>query len=277
MSGAFIYATKVSDGSPCDIAGAWGQNTADADVSRSSALDLGTVVVPFYSTKVSKHVELVDDKDGSGDVTFGDEVKWTIKFSNVGPGDLPVGRLTIVDPALPDMTYVEGSAQYTDHLGVVTAISDDSSGTKFPLDGAGFKNPKVVPKRGGTHFITFNAIVNAGASSPLVNTGVLKQPYSMDLPFEASVPVNVDWVPPTKSPTRAPTRAPTDKPTKAPTKAPTAKPTSKPTKAPTESPTAQPTEPALVTLASTNPSCPIDYQIKILPIVDYKTVVPHNY
>jgi hypothetical protein len=66
MSGAVIFATKKDSGptgTQVNFAAAWGQDPLRSGSSDESALDLGTMVVPFNGFQASKIVELVDDND----------------------------------------------------------------------------------------------------------------------------------------------------------------------------------------------------------------------
>ena len=60
MSGAMIFAVvpgSGKDGSPVDIAAAWGQDPTVSYYSQSLSFDLGTTVLPFTLVKVSKLVD----------------------------------------------------------------------------------------------------------------------------------------------------------------------------------------------------------------------------
>jgi uncharacterized repeat protein (TIGR01451 family) len=237
-----------------DIAAAWGQNPATKSTQNceeSEALDLGTVVLPFSTVRASKYMELVNDVDNDGKVSPGDTVKYTIRIINVGQVHIAAGALRVFDPSLNQMQYVEGTCTYSTNSGdTTTAVSDSPQGTPFPLDVEGLPTKFVLPRRGGTHTISFHAIVDAGLDisygiTELVNAGYLTQSNGPDLPFRVASPLSfppkpIMADPPSKEPTRSPTKAPTSKPTRAPTKAPTSKPTNAPTSKPTSAPTSKP-------------------------------------
>jgi hypothetical protein len=90
MSGALIFATKQGtgqNGTPVRIAACWGQNPAEVGLNRDDqdrSLDLGTVVLPFPTIKVSKTVELLNDNDEDGKISPGDDLLYRIRVSNVG-------------------------------------------------------------------------------------------------------------------------------------------------------------------------------------------------
>jgi hypothetical protein len=60
MSGASIWAVKkgqTRDGTPVDIAVAWGQNPAVSDPDQALSLDMGTTIPPYSAIKVAKTVD----------------------------------------------------------------------------------------------------------------------------------------------------------------------------------------------------------------------------
>jgi hypothetical protein len=59
--------------------------------------------------------------------------------------------VTVKDQLRDYIEYIEGTtfySSYSEGLGL-TKIKDDSSGTKFPLDGAGYVVPVELSRRGG--------------------------------------------------------------------------------------------------------------------------------
>jgi uncharacterized repeat protein (TIGR01451 family) len=116
MSSALIFATEGGTGTAgksVKIAAAWGQNLADVDLTwddQNRSLDLGTVVIPFPSIKVSKTVELLHDNNADGEISPGDDLMYRIRVSNVGQVDIGPGVNTIVDDALDkQLTYRDAS------------------------------------------------------------------------------------------------------------------------------------------------------------------------
>jgi uncharacterized repeat protein (TIGR01451 family) len=164
-------------------------------------MDLGTVVLPFQDIRVTKSARLFDDADANNAVSPGDILEYTIQVQNVGPGlDIAAGGYTLIDDRLPaQVSYIEGTIRARDSSTGGMSILDDSTGTKFPLDGTGFVSRGVLLRRGGTHDYTFQVRVldTAVAASPLVNSGVLRMSGMADLPFSVSTPIvpKLLWIP----------------------------------------------------------------------------------
>jgi uncharacterized repeat protein (TIGR01451 family) len=189
MSGAVIYATQRgedSTGTPVKFAAAWGQDPDRSGNSDESALDLGTLVVPFSGFQASKIVELVGDNDNSGNISPGDKIKYTIVVSNVGQNDIPTGGVTIQDTLDTDVTYVGNSMQYSvPETGESTSIS----GSSFPLAGNGVLSRFTFLKRGGTHEISFEVIIKDAQS---INTGVILNTGSITFGSGGIVPFKLE-------------------------------------------------------------------------------------
>jgi uncharacterized repeat protein (TIGR01451 family) len=159
MSGAVIFATRKDSGptgTQVNFAAAWGQDPLRSGSSDGSALDLGTLVVPFNGFQASKIVELVDDKDNSGEISPGDKIMYTIVVSNVGQQDIPTGGVTLQDTLDPAVTYVADSMIYNVPE---TGESAPISGSSFPLAGDGLPSQFPFLKRGGTHEISFEVVI----------------------------------------------------------------------------------------------------------------------
>jgi uncharacterized repeat protein (TIGR01451 family) len=154
---------------------------------------LGTVVLPFKDIQVIKTAQLLIDADLNNAISPGDTLQYTIQVQNVGPGlDIAKGGYTLLDNNLPAaVSYIPGTFKAADNSAGVMALTDDASGTPFPLDNLGFTSPGILQRRGGTHTYTFQVMVldTAVAASPLVNSGVLKVPGMNDMPFSVSTPV----------------------------------------------------------------------------------------
>jgi len=200
MSGALIYATKQRsvDSSPVSIAAAWGQDAARSGSGDSSALDLGTVVLPFTSVRVKKFMNLYQDVDKNQAYSKGDVVEFVIEVVNVGQVDVEPNTVTIVDDEHVNWQYVEDSFVYQagDRDTVIDVPDDTASGsTPFPLDEGGLKNQAKIRKRGGTNTLRYLAVINYdggdGASSDqkIRNAGYLTQPLRPPLPFEVEEPL----------------------------------------------------------------------------------------
>ena len=122
------------------LAVAWGQDVLIAQPG-SPGLDVGTSVPPMPEFTAGKDSALYTDNDGDGFITAGDVIQYTISIYNVSR--LPVPNVIVKDVSpgeegsliepdtdiayVPNSTYVNGAK-----------IDDSSSGTAFPLDGAGY-------------------------------------------------------------------------------------------------------------------------------------------
>jgi uncharacterized repeat protein (TIGR01451 family) len=195
MSGAIIFATKPNtgpEGPPVNIAAAWGQDPARSGANDESALDLGTVVVPFTTFQANKIAELVDDNDNNGSISPGDTIKYTIRISNVGQVEVPVGGLIVQDTLDADVSYVSNSMKYSVVAsGEEVSVSDSPSGTKFPLDVDGISSKFKFARRGGTHEISFLVVINYGISvdkKSIINTGAVSFGF-VNVPFTLETPV----------------------------------------------------------------------------------------
>jgi uncharacterized repeat protein (TIGR01451 family) len=200
MSGAVIYATKRDSGptgTQVNFAAAWGQDPDRSGNSDESALDLGTQVVPFTGFQASKIVSLVDDNDNDGQIGPGDKIRYTIIASNVGQQDIPTGGVTIQDTLDPDVSYVADSMRY-EVPG--TGESAPISGSSFRLAGDGLPSHFPFLKRGGTHEISFEVIINDADSILLdkdtiynegtVTFGVANVPFRLEFRlFEALIDI----------------------------------------------------------------------------------------
>lgn len=175
MSGAVIWATERGtgpSGPQVAIAAAWGQYAGGTFGGDIDALDLGTVVVPFTPIAATKTLVLTNDVHNDGVVGYSDTVRYEIEVVNIGPSDIGDGLITIEDIIDPNVEYVPGSTFYVDHDGNSISISDDTSGTPFPLDEGGIQSQALLP-RGGVHYIKFSVVItNDPNVAIIVNTGV---------------------------------------------------------------------------------------------------------
>jgi hypothetical protein len=157
------------------------------------ALDLGTVIVPFPTLKVSMHVELITDTSGDGLFGPSDTVEYTIRVINQSVRRLPNGCFTFVLPNLDQQTYIDGSTQYKCSANATFfGIADNKNGTKFPLDASGLSSKCALHGKGDEHVIAFRAKVvetEQLTSNTLGNSGVLRNTLGQDLPYEVSVPL----------------------------------------------------------------------------------------
>lgn len=166
MSGAFIFATARDSGpsgTPVNLAAAWGQDPELVSLSvddQDRSLDLGTVVLPLPTIRISKSVSLLEDTNG-GMIRPSDVVRYTIRVTNVGLLNIPPGQVLIVDNGLDSqLTYIPNSTYYNTEGGFHQMVVDDITGaTAFSLDEGGITNLATLSKRGGQHEIVFDAQV----------------------------------------------------------------------------------------------------------------------
>ena len=185
QSGMFLY---VCDGSDGVIATAWGQHryrydagcnmttySGCSDVSTGSpAIDSGTAVPGFPSAVASKSFTLTNDLDGDGYTDLGETITYSIKVDQAGNLPVPAGAFTVFDDLPVQVTYVPGSTEYTNPLGVVSPILDDGVGTPFPLDALGYPLPSNVGIDESAYF-TFDVIVTSipAGNQPIINRASL--------------------------------------------------------------------------------------------------------
>ncbi|MEM7033659.1 MAG: hypothetical protein AAF629_29190 [Chloroflexota bacterium] len=200
MTGALIYATDQTGSlnNPVNIAVAWGQDpgrTSATGTDQPNSLDLGTVIPALPIIAAGKTAELINDVDNDGQADPGDSLRYTIAVVNAGKVNLAANTLTIVDNLPADTTYVPNSTTYNDGT-TTTNISDDGSGTAFPLDGAGLDNISVL-EADETHMITFDVVIDSIANlTPgtvsIINSGQVNGGPDDPPTFETITPLDFD-------------------------------------------------------------------------------------
>ncbi len=131
------------------ISAAWGQDPATAG-SGNPYLDLGTSVLPLPIFSGGKTAQMSNDLNANGFVDPGDTLIYTISAINDGYIAVDI----VVSDTLPAYTgYVTGTTAIGGSL-----ISDDLSGTPFPLDEGGYAIGSVGP--GQTLTVTFQVTLN---------------------------------------------------------------------------------------------------------------------
>jgi uncharacterized repeat protein (TIGR01451 family) len=145
LTGAFLF---TSDGVP--FISVWGQDQF-APLALPS-IDAGTSIVPLPSLVIQKRFDLFTDADGTGTITWGDRVRFTLSAYNNSSVPLLNGR--IEDLLQSSLTYVPGSSTVNG-----LPIPDDGVGaTLFPFDEGGY-NVGNIPSF-GTVIVTFDAVIN---------------------------------------------------------------------------------------------------------------------
>ena len=85
MTGAMIWASdsdNLSTGNPVNFAAAWGQNPDNSFSNDYKALDLGTVVPPYYCLSVQKFACLTVDDNGNGAIDAGETCEVITRTTN---------------------------------------------------------------------------------------------------------------------------------------------------------------------------------------------------
>jgi len=183
MTGAVLYTT---DGEA--FAAVWGQDQT-APVAQPS-IDAGTGIVPLASMAVQKIITLIDDVDGSGDISWGDTLRFEIFTLN---NTNQVLRDAVISDTLPStVDYVPQSSTARS-----APIPDDSPPrTIFPFDEGGYPIGNLQPAEVVT--ATFDAIVKDGVEE-ICNTAGADSP-SVPPPDDATACVPVEPSPPTPTP-----------------------------------------------------------------------------
>ena len=160
-SGWRIYTTDNTR-----IAVAYGQDGASSTANQPTELDLGTTVLPFPSLVAYKSAELIGDFNNNGGIDPGELLEYTIRVHN--SGIVPISNINLLDTLDSNTTYVADTT-FMDGI----PIPDNSSGTRFPLDGSGYNLPSTLQPDQDILF-TFQATVNNPLSPPstseIINT-----------------------------------------------------------------------------------------------------------
>ncbi len=146
LTGAYFFSAA---GIP--FASVWGQRpNAPAGLP---SIDVGTALVPLPSLQLHKIVELTNDADQSGTLTWGDTLRFEIFSVNNSQQQLDP---TVISDTLPlNVTYLSGSTGVRGQ-----PIPDDSGGaTLFPLDEGGVVIPGGLLAREAIT-AAFEAVVN---------------------------------------------------------------------------------------------------------------------
>jgi len=228
MTGAVLYTT---DG--VAFAAVWGQDMT-APVAQPS-IDVGTGIVPLASMAVQKTITLIDDADGSGDISWGDTLRFEIFTHN---NTNLILRDAVISDTLPStVDYVRQSSTVRS-----APIPDDTPPrTIFPFDEGGYPVGDLQPSEVVT--ATFDAIVKDGVEE-VCNTAGADSP-SVPPPGDATACVPA--VPPIVTPT--PTPLP-----------PTPTPTPEPPEPPdTPEPPPPPTATPVISVVTPEPTLPVLY------------------
>ena len=148
------------------IAVAYGQDGGSSSANQPTELDLGTTVLPFPSLVAYKSAALIGDFNNNGGIDPGELLEYTIKVHN--SGIVPIANINLLDTLDANTTYVADTTTMDS-----TPLSDNASGTRFPLDNPGYPIPSTI-QPGQDMLFTFQATVNNPLSPPstseLINT-----------------------------------------------------------------------------------------------------------
>ena len=184
MTGALIYATNSAN-ELVTVSAAWGQFAELSYSSDQYGQDLGTVVVPFHSVKVSSSVSIVNNHEKC---ETGRVLEWIVRLVNVGPTDVAPGEVDISQDLPDHLRYVPGSTKYrfeTANGGSSTVAIQDTA-TGFPLSPLA-KNKRMIAKRGGTAEISFQTTFTGVDTVTILNKGSVKHNNVIPLGYESSI------------------------------------------------------------------------------------------
>jgi hypothetical protein len=183
QSGMLVYTLNPA----VRIAAAWGQDPAVASIAQPG-LDVASLVPPLREGDGGKRSSIAVDADGDGEVSSGDTLEYDIRAVSNARTSIP-GPFAVQDNLPAAVSYVPGSTRYRFMADGAwqawTTISDDLSGTAFPLDGAGFSVPGTLAS-GQQLQVTFRATIaprESLAGETIENTGQVEiSPYGLLLP-----------------------------------------------------------------------------------------------
>ncbi|MCX5961878.1 MAG: isopeptide-forming domain-containing fimbrial protein [Cyanobacteria bacterium] len=132
----------------------------------SSAQATQVIIVPSSAPQVNavKYVELVADTDGSGTLTGGDRIRYTIIYNNIGTA--AAAGFQIADMLPTDVTFVTASMTVVaTGAGTIAAVNAGYNGTTVP----NLLAANAVLGINGTIKVTIDATINGTATGDLFN------------------------------------------------------------------------------------------------------------
>ena len=175
LTGAFLFTT---DGTL--FVAVWGQDPTAPSIG--NAIDVGTSLIPLPTLPVQKTVKLINDADGSGTLTWGDTIEFTLFTVNNLVND--INDVTLEDTLPATVTYIPNTSTVRG-----SPVPDDGSGaTLFPFDEGGYSLGTLSLSAVVT--ATFEVLVNANVDF-IVNTATVDSPITPPAQGGISVPVNV--------------------------------------------------------------------------------------
>jgi uncharacterized repeat protein (TIGR01451 family) len=150
MTGAWLY---VENGVP--FIAVWGQDE-DAPPALPS-IDVGTNIVPLPAPSIQQHANILSEGYMCGELVQPYTLGFELHAYNDSFND--ISDVIVADDLPPEFRYMRGSAAMTTTVDSTVVesrpISDDGSGSPFPLDEGGY-NVGTIPGFGET-LITFMA------------------------------------------------------------------------------------------------------------------------
>jgi uncharacterized repeat protein (TIGR01451 family) len=194
--GSLLFATEPNSGihgPPVRFAAAWGQDPATANAE----LNMGIAVLPLPVLQYNIEV----DKDT---VVPGEPVQYVLTIANYGQKDIDDVMVHAKIPAMA--AFVPGSLKYSADGGVSYSkiddvIPDDADETTgivakvSPLAlSSGFQIPRPLARRGGTHVMKFEVMVDAALvhADHLLLTGSISSPPFANIDFKKSSPLKFE-------------------------------------------------------------------------------------
>ena len=124
------------------------------------------IIVPTTVPKANavKYVELISDTDGSGSLTGGDRIRYTIVYNNSGTA--AAADFQIADTLPTDVTFVPASMRVvTAGAGTIAAVNGSYNGTTVPT----LLAANAVLGVNGTITVTIEATINGTATGNIFN------------------------------------------------------------------------------------------------------------
>jgi SdrD B-like domain/Prealbumin-like fold domain len=146
QSGMLIYTLNPN----VRLAGGWAQDPSVASAAQPG-LDVAALIPPMPVGSAGKKSRLVVDADGDGFISPGDTLEYDIVIANDNRAGL-AGPFLVVDNLPANVVYAPTTTRYRFSVAdgnyeTWTQVSDDPTGTLFPLDVAGVAIPGNLGSR----------------------------------------------------------------------------------------------------------------------------------
>ncbi len=156
QTGMMLYVCNLplSDLLKVKLAAAWGQEPTIASAGEPG-LDLGTTAPPAASFAVGKAATVLVDQNNDGEANPGDTLRYTIVIRNTAR--VPIDGVSLRDEVPLHTSYVISTSLFNNN-GEFYRLTDDTTGTPFPLDEGGI-NLGTLPVQ-GVFTVTFDALID---------------------------------------------------------------------------------------------------------------------